>query len=515
MLYLKQSTAATVKLGPFVDDSDGVTPETGLTISQADIRLSKNGGAFAQTHNATGATHDENGWYGIPLDTTDTDTLGRLQVAVYESGALPVWAEFMVVPANVYDSLVAGSDNLQVDATQIEGGDATDAINAACDTAMSDYDAATGAELAAVDGKIDVIDGIVDDILVDTAEIGAAGAGLTAVPWNAAWDAEVQSEVADGLAAYDPPTKAELDNGLAGLNDPTVGEIADQVWDEAKAGHVGAGSFGEEVQAHSLSSEIAALNDPTAGEIADQVWDEAIAGHLGAGTTGAALSGATAPSAAAVADAVWDELVAGHAGVGSTGAALAAAGGGGDPWATALPGPYGAGTAGHLIGTNMDAPISEVPEEVWENPTRTLTMSGASVAAAVEGSQITVMRGDTLSAALTGLGALTGYVSLDFTVKRHKKSTDDEAIIRIRLNATGIGDGLLRLNGAASTPADGSITIDDLAAGDITIALEAVETKELLRGVYYYDVQLITAAGVSTLTLGTVEVVEDVTRLVA
>lgn len=33
------------------------------------------------------------------------------------------------------------------------------------------------------------------------ARIGAAGASLTAVPWNASWDAEVQSEVADALEA--------------------------------------------------------------------------------------------------------------------------------------------------------------------------------------------------------------------------------------------------------------------------------------------------------------------------
>lgn len=31
--------------------------------------------------------------------------------------------------------------------------------------------------------------------------LGSAGAGLTAVPWNAAWDAEVESEVADALEA--------------------------------------------------------------------------------------------------------------------------------------------------------------------------------------------------------------------------------------------------------------------------------------------------------------------------
>ena len=93
-----------------------------------------------------------------------------------------------------------------------------------------------------------------------------------------------------------------------------------------------------------------ALAADAGAEIADAVWDEAIAGHAGAGSTGAALAAATAPSAATVADAVWDEAIAGHAGVGSTGAALAAAGGSGDPWSTALPGAYGAGTAGYIIG---------------------------------------------------------------------------------------------------------------------------------------------------------------------
>lgn len=43
------------------------------------------------------------------------------------------------------------------------------------------------------------------------ADIGSNGSGLTALPWNASWDAEVQSESADALVAYDPPTNAELD----------------------------------------------------------------------------------------------------------------------------------------------------------------------------------------------------------------------------------------------------------------------------------------------------------------
>lgn len=112
-IWLKQSTAVTIVLGPFVDSTDAVTAETGLTISQADVRLSKNGGAFAQKNNATSCSHMEIGHYSCPLSTTDTNTLGALRVAVAESGALPVWADFMVAPANVWDSLF-GADKLDI-----------------------------------------------------------------------------------------------------------------------------------------------------------------------------------------------------------------------------------------------------------------------------------------------------------------------------------------------------------------------------------------------------------------
>jgi len=126
MNILKQSTAATIKFGPFIDDTDGKTAETGLTIAQADIRLSKNGGDFAQTNNTAGATHDENGYYDIPLNATDTGTLGRLRVAVSKSGALPVWQDFLVVTANVYDTLCS-TDSLDVNVTSL----ADDVITAA------------------------------------------------------------------------------------------------------------------------------------------------------------------------------------------------------------------------------------------------------------------------------------------------------------------------------------------------------------------------------------------------
>lgn len=72
-----------------------------------------------------------------------------------------------------------------------------------------------------------------------------------------------------------------------------------------------------------------------------------------------ATSGYTVPpTVGAIADQVWDETLADHLTVGSTGSALNSAGSAGDPWGTALPGAYGAGTAGKIIGDNVDAKIS-------------------------------------------------------------------------------------------------------------------------------------------------------------
>ena len=129
MQFLEQSTTVTIQLGPFLDEDDGKTAETALTISSTDVNLSKNGAAFDNPNDANAATHDATGWYRKQINATDTNTLGRLIVHVHESGALPVWREFMVVNSNVYDSLInPGTDYLQVDVIQVEGSDATNQI---------------------------------------------------------------------------------------------------------------------------------------------------------------------------------------------------------------------------------------------------------------------------------------------------------------------------------------------------------------------------------------------------
>lgn len=115
--WLRQSTAVNIALGPFLDSSD-VSVEAGLTIARADTKLKKNATDWAQKTETTSAAYEENGWYEVLLDATDTNTLGLLMVAVTMAGALPVWREFVVLPATVYDSLVLGTDYLQVDVQQ-------------------------------------------------------------------------------------------------------------------------------------------------------------------------------------------------------------------------------------------------------------------------------------------------------------------------------------------------------------------------------------------------------------
>ena len=236
-MFLKQSTAYTFRFGPFLDDTDGKTAETGLTIEDSHIRVSKAGANFIDKNETTNAAHDEAGFYVVILNTTDTNTVGELQIACHMSGALPVFKTFQVVEEAIYDAIYAASADLitkvdaidtVVDAILVDTGTTldgkldtidnfldTEVAAILADTNELQGDWANGGRLDllldSVISKVDAVDTVVDAILVDTAVIGSAGAGLTAVPWNAAWDAEVQSEVADGLAAYDPPTKAEMD----------------------------------------------------------------------------------------------------------------------------------------------------------------------------------------------------------------------------------------------------------------------------------------------------------------
>jgi len=201
-MLLRQSTATTITMGPFLDEDDGKTPETLLTITQPDVLLAKVTLSFAQKSAASTSAHDTSGWYKVSLSTTDTNSLGPLIVMIHESGALPVWREFHVVPANVWNSLIGGTDLLDV---QVGGMDSAVVTAAAVDT-----DAIGAAEIAAdALGASEIATDAIGaaEIAADAitaAEIAANAIGASELATDAigaaeiAADAITSSEIADG-----------------------------------------------------------------------------------------------------------------------------------------------------------------------------------------------------------------------------------------------------------------------------------------------------------------------------
>ena len=239
--FLKQSTACTIMFGPFVDKADGVTLEVGAGIitsidhATTGIFLSKNGGTAAIRHQGvTASTLDAYGMFKVTLDTTDTNTVGTLDVLMAEAATfLPVHKTFMVLPANVYDSLM-GTDLLDINAAQWLGT----AILAPGVAGTPDVNAKLigGTAQTGNDNGADI-----NAILLDTGTDGVQVAGIKAAALADLFDTDSGTTYASAVAGS--VVKETADN--AGGSALTEAGIADAVWDEAQTGHEAAGSFGE------------------------------------------------------------------------------------------------------------------------------------------------------------------------------------------------------------------------------------------------------------------------------
>lgn len=155
------------------------------------------------------------------------------------------------------------------------------------------------------------------------------------------------------------------------------------------------------------------------------------------------------------------------------------------------------------------------PETFWNyiGPGgRTLSQSMIAILSSlIEGSSITITRGDSVSVSITGLGNLEDRTRLWFTVKA-RPSTDTDAQSKIQITEDG---GLLRLNGAAADDsADGALTVDDEVDGDVTITLSAAAAAQLgPTESWRWDIQVAQPGpGVWTPRAGTFVVVVDVTK---
>lgn len=181
----KYGAAATINFDLF--EVDGVDFRVDAVHASGDTKVMKDEGAEANT---TNAFTDEGQGYSIVLTATEMQA-ARVVIYVVDQTATKVWLDKSIV-IETYG-------------------------NASAQHAL-DLDDATGTGLSAIPWNASwdaEVESEVDDAL------GAAGADLTAIPWNAAWDAEVQSEVQDALdAAVAEPT------GVPAANESLAAKIS-------------------------------------------------------------------------------------------------------------------------------------------------------------------------------------------------------------------------------------------------------------------------------------------------
>ena len=450
MRYLRTNTACRITVGPFFDKTDGVTPETALTVTSCkltlmvdvanvptlilDVAPTASGGANDMVH----VTGDDAGFYDLELAAADVNYLGRGMLAITDAAThCPVFHEFMILPAMVYDSMILGTDVMQADTTQwlgvavstptvggvpnvntktwndlttvalplvpttagrtldvSTGGEAgvdwgnvgspttANALTATSIITTQKVDVETiktnpvvnagtvtfptGATLASTtnitggtittatnvttvnglaanvitaasmnaDASAEIADAVWDEdatghqttgtfgqaigdpgadtttiyqsvvtdaagtniaadiiaIEAQTDDIGIAGAGLTAVPWNSAWDTEVQSEAEDALVVHRLDELLNADSDIDGAAPPTVGSVFHELMTKT------AGSFTYDQTTDSIealrdrgdAAWITATGFSTlnAGDVATAVWNAATATYGSAGSYG-------------------------------------------------------------------------------------------------------------------------------------------------------------------------------------------------------------------------------------
>jgi len=325
-------------------------------------------------------------------------------------------------------------------------------------TTLDALDAAQDTQHATTQSKVDTIDGIVDAILVDTG---------TSLPSTLVTIASyIDTEVAAIKVVTDNLSDTLEDDG--GTYRFTANAL-----EEAPSGGGGGGDATAANQT-TIIDAIAALNDIDGTGLTVDLNADQSSVTIGTASNVSAdvltvmqdlhldhlLAVTYSPSSKpGVADALLNEIIVNDGGVSqfSTNALENAPGGVGS--------------------VNVDV---------------TVAATAVTATSVTDAGLMTVVTYSDFSAALTGLGDLSDRSAIYFTVKENITDTDAEAIIQIDENT-----GLLILNGAAGTAGDGSISVTDEDAGELTIALEESATSELTVTTkdYYWSIKIVNSGG--------------------
>lgn len=125
MRDLRQNTATTITVGPFLDFSDGVTPEVALTVTNSHMTFmvdNLTSGAGSPTKvidaapTASGGSNDlvhvsgdDEGYYTLELTAGNTNYVGGALLCITDPDVhAPVFHEFNILPADVFDAKYGG-----------------------------------------------------------------------------------------------------------------------------------------------------------------------------------------------------------------------------------------------------------------------------------------------------------------------------------------------------------------------------------------------------------------------
>lgn len=325
--------------------TSGGSPATGLTpLPTITIRRVSDNVAVISGESAT---EIGDGWYKydfVAFDTTEA------YVATWNGGSSLLVEERSFFGATESEPIeeVAGSVWEEARASHTTVGTFGEALDETVSSRESEADAATRASTNQTehDATQSAI-GALNDL--SSADVQSA---LTAQGYTSAratnldqLDVSVSSRAAPGDAmdlvnsaldsnSLDTSAVNEIDTFLTanhGAGDwtaPTAAQVADQVWDESRASHTVAGSFGEALDAN-VSSRAAP------GDAMDLVADAVDSASLAASAVSEIDSGLSAahgagnwegavPAAGAIATAVWDEARSSHITAGTFGESLQA-----------------------------------------------------------------------------------------------------------------------------------------------------------------------------------------------
>jgi hypothetical protein len=377
MQLLKQSTAATVLVGPVLDSA-------GLAITTAvigDFQITKNGSTAALASPAT-ATHSHNGNYLIALSTGNTDTAGRLVITVNNSAQAMGSHRFTVLVASVFDAIVTN-------ATNTTGGlpTATGTISALAGAVSTLTAGGVRTELAtelssvvAIKDKTDLIVAFPDNFSSLDITVGGAIAELGAGALTA-------NGAGDSIETY--------------------------VWGALLANHTTANSFGARIIRSANSNNtvqitgggsnhiFAVLHDAEPNSIPEDAF---VDGALSARVLAADAVGE-------IADGIWDEATSGHTTAGTTGKALIDSGAAGNPWSTDLATGYSGTEAGNILNE-----VKAKTDTITGNQTINVYPVSASTPERVAGTTITYYRNEIRSVSVVTDFTLTN-LTLSFTIE--------------------------------------------------------------------------------------------------